>query len=103
MPLIRLDFIDTMLQVAKLKAAREDCEDAIEAAKRARNMVTEIWSGEAQQAFLDKIDYWESQMVILDGQIDSLINQITRVAKDIKEADEAAALAAEELPGGVDS
>lgn len=93
MGLISINYADAMYQVKKLQNAAEQCEDAERAANKAYSEVSDNWTGEAAEAFKTKIEEWKTENNRLKEEIRDVARLIKMVAKEIKEADEAAARA----------
>ena len=93
MGLISINYADALAQVKKLQNAAEQCEDAERAANKAYSEVCDNWTGEAAEAFKTKIEEWKSENSRLKEEIRDVARLIKMVAKQIKEADEAAARA----------
>lgn len=93
MGLISINYADALAQAKKLQCAAEQCEDAERAANKVYAEVCNNWSGEAAEAFKTKIDEWKAENNRLKEEIRDVSQLIKMVAKQIKEADEAAARA----------
>lgn len=93
MGLISIDYADALAQAKKLQYAAEQCEEAERAANKVYAEVCDNWSGEAAEAFKAKIDEWKTENNRIKDEISNVSQLIKTVAKQIKEADEAAARA----------
>ena len=93
MGLISIDYFDAIRQANKLNNAAEQCEDAERAANKVYAEVCENWSGEAADAFKAKIEEWKKENKRVMEECRDIAQLIKMVAKQIKEADEAAARA----------
>lgn len=89
--LISIDYFDAIRQANKLNYAAEQCENAERAANKAYAEVCESWSGEAADAFKVKIEEWKKENKRVMEECRDIAQLIKMVAKQIKEADEAAA------------
>ena len=91
MGLISIDYYNTIRQANKLDNAAEQCEDAERAANKAYAEICENWGGEAAEAFKAKLEEWKRENNRLKEECRELARTIKKIAKEIKEADEAAA------------
>lgn len=91
MGLISIDYLDAIRQANKLNNAAEQCENAERAASKVYAEVCENWSGEAADAFKVKIEEWKKENKRVMEECSDIAQLIKMVAKQIKEADEAAA------------
>jgi len=93
MGLISIDYLDAIHQANKLSNAAQQCEDAERTVNKAYSEVCESWSGEAAEAFKTKLEAWKAENNRIKEECIEISRLIKTVAKQIKEADEAAASA----------
>ena len=93
MGLISIDYYNAVRQAKKLQNAAEQCDDAVNAANKVCSEIEQNWSGEAAEAFKLKINEWKKENIQIAEELRDVAQLIKMVAKQIKEADEAAASA----------